>query len=212
MGLEKHLKHAFKLIKRKRTAPSALLITRLEIDTMKKTITAAFVSSVLAVSAMTVAHAAPSTTVNVMGTVNAATCDVVANTQTVNLGNAKPAAFTTVNAAVASTKQQFAISLQNCSGAGAGQAALKVSGPVTNAGNTYFAKDASSPVAVSLTDVAATKELANGAVINMGIANDTDATLNSVQKAFEVALKSSQTNPTGGVVVEAPLTFSFVYN
>ncbi|EOT6889775.1 fimbrial protein [Escherichia coli] len=212
MGLEKHLKQAFKLIKRKRTAPSALLITRLEIDTMKKTITAAFVSSVLAVSAMTVAHAAPSTTVNVMGTVNAATCDVVANTQTVNLGNAKPAAFTTVNTAVASTKQQFAISLQNCSGAAAGQAALKVSGPVTNAGNTYFAKDASSPVAVSLTDVAATKELANGAVINMGNASDNDATLNGVQKAFEVALKSSQINPTGGVVVEAPLTFSFVYN
>lgn len=212
MGLEKHLKQAFKLIKRKRTAPSALLITRLEIDTMKKTITAAFVSSVLAVSAMTVAHAAPSTTVNVMGTVNAATCDVVANTQTVNLGNAKPAAFTTVNTAVASTKQQFAISLQNCSGAAAGQAALKVSGPVTNAGNTYFAKDASSPVAVSLTDVAATKELTNGAVINMGNASDNDTTLNSVQKAFEVALKSSQINPTGGVVVEAPLTFSFVYN
>ncbi|EID7189956.1 type 1 fimbrial protein [Escherichia coli] len=184
----------------------------MEIDTMKKTITAAFVSSVLAVSAMTVAHAAPSTTVNVMGTVNAATCDVVANTQTVNLGNAKPAAFTTVNTAVASTKQQFAISLQNCSGAAAGQAALKVSGPVTNAGNTYFAKDASSPVAVSLTDVAATKELTNGAVINMGNASDNDTTLNSVQKAFEVALKSSQINPTGGVVVEAPLTFSFVYN
>ncbi|EHO0079656.1 TPA: type 1 fimbrial protein [Escherichia coli] len=184
----------------------------MEIDTMKKTITAAFVSSVLAVSAMTVAHAASSTTVNVMGTVNAATCDVVANTQTVNLGNAKPAAFTTINTAVASTKQQFAISLQNCSGAGAGQAALKVSGPVTNAGNTYFAKDASSPVAVSLTDVAATKELTNGAVINMGNANDNDAALNGVQKAFEVALKSSQTNPTGGVVVEAPLTFSFVYN
>lgn len=212
MGLEKHLKQAFKLIKRKRTAPSALLITRLEIDTMKKTITAAFVSSVLAVSAMTVAHAAPSTTVNVMGTVNAATCDVVANTQTVNLGNAKPAAFTTVNTAVASTKQQFAISLQNCSGAAAGQAALKVSGPVTNAGNTYFAKDASSPVAVSLTDVAVPKELANGAVINMGNASDNDAALNGVQKAFEVALKSSQINPTGGVVVEAPLTFSFVYN
>lgn len=87
-----------------------------------------------------------------------------------------------------------------------------MSGPVTNAGNTYFAKDASSPVAVSLTDVAATKELANGAVINMGSASDNDATLNSVQKTFEVALKSSQTNPTGGVVVEAPLTFSFVYN
>ncbi|EJA1208077.1 type 1 fimbrial protein [Escherichia coli] len=184
----------------------------MEIDTMKKTITAAFVFSVLAVSAMTVAHAAISTTVNVMGTVNAATCDVVANTQSVNLGNVKPADFTAINTAVTSTKQQFAISLQNCSGAGTGQAALKVSGPVTNAGNTYFAKDVSSPVAVSLTDVTASKELTNGAVINMGNASDDDAALNNVQKTFEVALKSSQTNPAGGVVVEAPLTFSFVYN
>lgn len=54
---------------------------------MKKTISAIFVSSVLAASAMTVAHAAPNTTVNVMGTVNATTCDVVANTQSINLGN-----------------------------------------------------------------------------------------------------------------------------
>ncbi|UMS16531.1 type 1 fimbrial protein [Escherichia coli] len=179
---------------------------------MKKSITAILVSSVMAASVMTAAHAATNTTVNVTGTVNAATCDVVANTQAVNLGNAKPSDFSAVNTVVAATKQTFSVSLQNCNGAGTGQAALKVSGPVTNAGNTYFAKDASSLVAVSLTDVAATKELTNGAVINMGNANDDDAALNNVQKAFEVALKSSQTNPTGGVVVEAPLTFSFVYN
>ncbi|HAW1202321.1 TPA: type 1 fimbrial protein [Escherichia coli] len=179
---------------------------------MKKSITAILVSSVMAASVMTAAHAATNTTVNVMGTVNAATCDVVANTQAVNLGNAKPSDFNAVNTVVAATKQTFSVSLQNCNGAGAGQAALKVSGPVTNAGNTYFAKDASSLVAVSLTDVTASKELTNGAVINMGNANDEDAALNNVQKAFEVALKSSQANPSGGVVVEAPLTFSFVYN
>ncbi|HEC5167861.1 TPA: type 1 fimbrial protein [Escherichia coli] len=179
---------------------------------MKKSIAAIFVSSVMAASFVTAAHAAPNTTVNVMGTVNAATCDVIANTQAVNLGNAKPSDFNAINTAVASTKQKFSVSLQNCNGAGTGQAALKVSGPVTNAGNTYFAKDATSSVAVSLTDVDASKELANGALVDMGNANDDDDALNNVQKAFEVALKSSQTNPTGGVVVEAPLTFSFVYN
>ncbi|HBD2921592.1 TPA: type 1 fimbrial protein [Escherichia coli] len=179
---------------------------------MKKSITAIFVSSVMAASVMTAAHAATNTTVNVTGTVNAATCDVVANTQAVNLGNAKPSDFSTINTAVASTKQKFSISLQNCNGAGSGQAALKVSGPVTNAGNTYFAKEASSLVAVSLTDTTSSTELANGAVINMGNPSDDDGALNGTQKAFEVALKSSQTNPTGGVVVEAPLTFSFVYN
>ncbi|HAW3229609.1 TPA: type 1 fimbrial protein [Escherichia coli] len=184
----------------------------MEIDTMKKTITAAFVSSVLAVSAMTVAHAATSTTVNVIGTVNTATCDVVANTQSVNLGNAKPAEFTTINAAVASTKQQFAISLQNCSGAGTGQAQLKVTGPVSSAGSTYFSKDPSSVVAISLTDKTNSSEVSNGALINLGAANATDGTLNSIQMPFEVALKSSTTSPKGGVVVEAPLTFSFVYN
>lgn len=179
---------------------------------MKKTITAVFVSSVLAVSAMNVAHAAASTTVNVMGTVNTATCDVVANTQTVNLGNAKPQDFNAVNTAVATTKQQFAIALQNCSGAGAGQAQLKVTGPVSSAGNTYFSKDPSSVVAVSLTDKTNSKELSNGALVNLGSANDPDGTLNSVQMPFEVALKSSATSPSGGVVVEAPITFSFVYN
>ncbi|HGX2414030.1 TPA: fimbrial protein, partial [Escherichia coli] len=192
----------------KRITPSALLITRLEIDTMKKTITAAFVSSVLAVSAMTVAHAATSTTVNVIGTVNTATCDVVANTQSVNLGNAKPAEFTTINTAVASTKQQFAISLQNCSGAGTGQAQLKVTGPVSSAGSTYFSKDPSSVVAISLTDKTNSSEVSNGTLINLGSANAPDGTLNSLQMPFEVALKSSTTSPKGGVVVEAPLTFS----
>ncbi|MDC3580980.1 type 1 fimbrial protein [Escherichia coli] len=184
----------------------------MEIDTMKKTITAAFVSSVLAVSAMTVAHAATSTTVNVIGTVNTATCDVVANTQSVNLGNAKPADFSAINTAVASTKQQFAISLQNCSGAGTGQAQLKVTGPVSSAGSSYFSKDPSSEVAISLTDKTHSSEVSNGALINLGNANDNDSALNSVQIPFEVALKSSKTSPKGGVVVEAPLTFSFVYN
>ncbi|MXE74360.1 type 1 fimbrial protein [Escherichia coli] len=184
----------------------------MEIDTMKKTITAVFVSSVLAVSAMTVAHAATSTTVNVIGTVNTATCDVVANTQSVNLGNAKPGDFSAINTPVTSTKQQFAISLQNCSGAGTGQAQLKVTGPVSSAGSSYFSKDSSSVVAISLTDKTNSTEVSNGALINLGTANATDGTLNSIQMPFEVALKSSATSPKGGVVVEAPLTFSFVYN
>ncbi|MEF5047413.1 type 1 fimbrial protein [Escherichia coli] len=179
---------------------------------MKKTITAAFVSSVLAVSAMTVAHAATSTTVNVIGTVNTATCDVVANTQSVNLGNAKPVDFSAINTPVTSTKQQFAISLQNCSGAGAGQAQLKVTGPVSSAGSSYFSKDPSSVVAVSLTDKTNSNEVSNGALINLGSASANDSTLNSIQMPFEVALKSSATSPSGGVVVEAPITFSFVYN
>ncbi|EFB4743276.1 type 1 fimbrial protein [Escherichia coli] len=184
----------------------------MEIDTMKKTITAAFVSSVLAVSAMTVAHAATSTTVNVIGTVNAATCDVVANTQSVNLGNAKPVDFTAINTAVASTKQPFAISLQNCSGAGTGQAQLKVTGPVSSAGSTYFSKDPSSVVAISLSNKTNSDEVSNGALINLGGANANDSTLNGIQMPFEVALKSSTVSPSGGVVVEAPITFSFVYN
>ncbi|EHT1097244.1 type 1 fimbrial protein [Escherichia coli] len=184
----------------------------MEIDTMKKTITAAFVSSVLAVSAMTVAHAATSTTVNVIGTVNTATCDVVANTQSVNLGNAKPGDFSAINTPVTSTKQLFAISLQNCSGAGTGQAQLKVTGPVSSAGSSYFSKDPSSVVAVSLTDKTNSNEVSNGALINLGSASANDSTLNSIQMPFEVALKSSATSPSGGVVVEAPITFSFVYN
>lgn len=181
---------------------------------MKKSIAAILVSSVIAASVMTAAHAATSTTVNVIGTVNAATCDVVANTQAVNLGNAKPGDFTSTNTMIASTKQTFSISLQNCNGTGVAQnqAALKVTGPFTKAGNTYFAKEPASLVAVGLYDTDGSVELGNGSLVNMGAKGANDDTLNSVQKTFEVGLKSSQPNPTGGVVVEAPLTFSFVYN
>ncbi|QIP58246.1 fimbrial protein [Hafnia alvei] len=178
---------------------------------MKKTISAIFVSSVLAASAMTVAHAAPNTTVNVMGTVNATTCDVVANTQSINLGNAKPTDFTAVNTVVDSTKQTFAIQLQNCgTSTSAGQAQLKVTGPVTSAGSSYFSKDPASVVAVSLTTKDET--VTNGELINVGGVGDDANKLNATQVPFEVALKSSQANPSGGVAVEAPITFSFVYN
>lgn len=177
---------------------------------MKKNIVAIFVSSTIIALGMGGAHADSSVTVNVLGTVNAATCDISANTQSVNLGNAKPNMFTSVNTPVAATKQAFSISLQNCDGVGSGQAQLKVTGPTTNAGSSYFSKDPSSIVAVSLKS--GLTELSNGSLVSAGSANAEAETLNSTQVPFEVALKSSAASPAAGIVVEAPLTFSFVYN
>lgn len=166
--------------------------------------------SVFAVASVPTVYAQGAVTVNVTGTVNTTTCDVSANTQNINLGNAKPADFAKPDQIVESTKQQFSISLANCSGAGAGQAQLKVTGPVTGAGNNYFSKDPSSVVAVSLWQDKT--EIANNGLINMGAANADDAALNNLSTPFVVGLKSSTANPAGGVTVEAPLTFSFVYN
>lgn len=177
---------------------------------MKKNIAAIFVSSTIIALGMGGAHADSSVTVNVLGTVNAATCDVSANTQSVNLGNAKPSMFTAINTPVDATKQAFSISLQNCDGVGSGQAQLKVTGPTTNAGSSYFSKDPSSIVAVSLKSDSS--ELSNGSLVSVGAANADSDTLNSTQVPFEVALKSSAISPAAGIVVEAPLTFSFVYN
>lgn len=177
---------------------------------MKKTVIGALVSSVLVAAAMNGAYASTSTTVNIVGTVNTTTCDVVANTQNVNLGNATPADFTAINTPVAKTKQTFAISLQNCNGASAGQAQLKVTGPVSNAGSSYFSKDAAGAVAIGLTQNGT--EISNGMLVDMGTKGADDAALNAIQLPFEAALKSSATNPAGGVAVEAPITFSFVYN
>lgn len=177
---------------------------------MKKTIIGALVSSVLVAAAMNGAYASTTTTVNIMGTVNTTTCDVVANTQNVNLGNATPSDFAAINTPVDKTKQTFAISLQNCSGAGAGQAQLKVTGPVANAGSSYFSKEPASAVAIGLTQ--AGKEVSNGMLLDLGAKNADDAALAAVHMPFEASLKASATNPAGGVAVEAPITFSFVYN
>ncbi|EJY1967295.1 type 1 fimbrial protein, partial [Escherichia coli] len=133
---------------------------------MKKSIIAAVVSSAVMVAIMSGAHASTSTTVNITGTVNTTTCDVVANTQNVNLGNATPADFTAINTPVDKTKQTFSLSLQNCNGASAGQAQLKVSGPVSNAGSSYFAKDPVSIVAIGLSQ--ASKGITNGSLLDLG--------------------------------------------
>ncbi|EHW84326.1 putative fimbrial protein [Escherichia coli DEC10F] len=127
-----------------------------------------------------------------------------------DLGNAAPSDFSGINVPVDKTKQTFSIALQNCSGAGTGQAQLKVTGPVSNAGSSYFSKDINGSVAISLKQDS--KEISNGMLVDIGKNNDDDHVLSAIQLPFEAALKSSSVSPQGSVAVEAPITFSFVYN
>lgn len=163
------------------------------------------------------AHAASSsTTVTVHGSINTVTCNVSADKTDINLGNYLPADFTGAGAFPAGKTQDFQLSLSGCAGTAsqAGQATLKLTGPVTTAGDTYFSDSSTSQAAVGVALKAKPAALlSNDQVINAGAAGASTTDLNNVKLDFTTGLISSvATNTNSGQQVSAPLTFAFIYN
>lgn len=164
------------------------------------------------------AQAASSTTVTVHGSINTVTCDITANKADVNLGNYLPGDFTAAGAfsTVAGRTQDFQIALSGCAGTAgaAGQANLKLSGPVTTASDAYFSDDSTSEAAVGVALKAKpTTLLTNGQVIPAGEAGDATTVLNNTKLDFTTGLISSvATNTKTGQQIAAPLKFEFIYN
>lgn len=169
----------------------------------------------LVAGGINMAHAASSTTVTVRGSINTVTCDISADKTDINLGNYLPGDFTTAGAFPAGKTQDFQIAFSGCAGTatGAGQATIKVSGPVTTAGASYFS-DSATQAAVGVAQKASPATLlTNDQVINAGSAGATTTDLNNLKLDFTTGLISSVANNTdSGQQISAPLTFAFIYN
>lgn len=170
----------------------------------------------LVAGGINMAHAASSTTVTVHGSVNTVTCDVTADKTDIDLGNYLPGDFTAAGVFPSGKTQDFQIAMSGCAGTAspAGQATLKLTGPVTATGATYFSSDASSQAAVGVAAKSAPTVLyANDQVINVGGPGDDTTKLNNTKLDFTTGLISSvASNTDSGQQISAPLTFSFIYN
>lgn len=169
----------------------------------------------LVAGGINMAHAASSTTVTVHGSINTVTCDISADKTDINLGNYLPGDFTAAGAFPTGKTQDFQIALSGCAGTAtsAGQATIKLSGPVTTAGASYFS-DSNSQAAVGVAQKASPATLlTNDQVINAGTAGATTTDLNNLKLDFTTGLISSVANNTdSGQQISAPLTFAFIYN
>lgn len=170
----------------------------------------------LVAGGVNMAHAASSTTVTVHGSINTVTCDVTADKTDIDLGNYLPTDFTATGAFPANKTQDFRISMSGCQGTASsvGQATLKLTGPVTSTGASYFSDDAASQAAIGVAAKATpTTLLTNEQVINVGAAGADTTTLNNTSLEFTTGLISSVANNTNsGQQISAPLTFAFIYN
>lgn len=185
---------------------------------MKKNILNVCALAALVMGGVNVAHAASSTFVTVKGSVNTVTCDIASSVADINLGNYLPADFTAAGAfpTGAGKTQDFDINVSGCQGTAtaAGQATVKVTGPVTSTGATYFSDDATSQAAVGLALKATPATLVtNGQVLNVLTPGATTAALSNSKLQFTTGLISSvAANTNSGQQITAPLKFEFIYN
>lgn len=163
------------------------------------------------------AQAASNTTVQITGSVVAATCDVSSSTTNLDLGNYTPGDFTAVATPIADSVQQFVVSLTNCQNPLEidDTANLVVAG-TTLGGSTNIFNTSGTNAGVMLSQTSTPTAFINtGDKLLVSTATKTtDASdFNGKSLRFNAGLASSSSlNGVNIGTVSAPITFQFVYN
>ncbi|WP_371973000.1 fimbrial protein [Lelliottia nimipressuralis] len=168
--------------------------------------------AMMVMGGMNAAHAGNELTVS--GQVLNVTCDISVP-PTLNSGvlKAKPADIDTAGKLFKS--ESVKVTLSGCQGAAeaSSQGHIRISGPVSGMGDTYFNSETTSPVAIGVTADAtgAGALLANRSTRDIGNKNDAPATLNNTEYDYSVGLASASATPAPGIA-NAVLKFEFSYN
>ncbi|WP_049191934.1 fimbrial protein [Serratia marcescens] len=173
--------------------------------------------SLAVIGGVNMAHASPSTTVTVSGSVSAVTCDLGVDANKIDLGVASPADFDSGAGKLhIQTQQAFSVLTSHCAGvpiATTGQAAIKITAPTTSSGTQYFADGPSPDFAIGLyTGTDPTKLIHNNDLVQIVKAGAPLADINNVSTQFHVGLLNASVGKPKPGSVTAPITFTFVYN
>lgn len=162
-------------------------------------------------------QAASNTTVQITGSVVAATCDVSSSTTHLDLGNYTPAQFTAVSTPIESSVKQFSVSLSNCQEplAVGDTANLVVSGPTLDAVTNIFS-DSAMNTGVMLSQASTPNVFINTGdplLVSTATTTDDSSDFNGKSLVFNAGLASSSSSSGVDIgLVSAPITFQFVYN
>lgn len=163
------------------------------------------------------AQAASNTTVQITGSVVAATCDVSSSATNLDLGNYTPSEFTTVATPITGSMQQFSVSLTNCQNPlKSGDTANLVVAGTTLGGSTNIFNSSGTNAGVMLSQASSPTVFINAGdklLVSTAteITNSTDFNGKSLSFIAGLASSSSKNGVNIGTV-SAPITFQFVYN
>lgn len=163
------------------------------------------------------AQAATNSTIQITGTVVAATCDVSSSTASLDLGNHSPSAFTAVATPVADSVRQFSVGLSNCQNPlDIGDTANLIVTGTTLGGSTniFNTSGTNAGVMLSLTSTPTVFINSGDELLVATATTTTDATdFNNQSLTFNAGMASSSS--LSGVelgAISAPITFQFAYN
>lgn len=184
---------------------------------MRKTLLTLTPAALLLLAVAGGAQAANNAQIVITGNVVAATCDVSASTNTLDVGNHTPAEFTSVAIPVTTNQRQFTVGLSNCQ---TPLAANDVAGLVVNgqtlAGNPNIFNSSGTNTGVMLSLASApTTFITAGQKLDIATATTTPlnaSDFNGKTLTFNAALASSSTTGVDLGSVNAPITFQFAYN
>ncbi|WP_411753402.1 fimbrial protein [Serratia sp. (in: enterobacteria)] len=171
-------------------------------------------STLLAIGAVSTAHAGTNAQITITGDVVAATCDVSLSASSLELGNFTPAQFTAIATPVTDSVKSFTVGLNNCMAPlKAGDTAGLVVTGQTLGGNPNMFNSTGTTAGVMLKVAGTSSYIKNKEKLSVATAGTTPAAgdFNSKIVTLEASLASTATPAQLGHV-SAPILFSFAYN